>query len=113
MKLAIIGSRGFSDYKLLKGCVINSFPDVRIIVSGGAKGADQLGETLAKELCLPTEIYLPEWSRYGRSAGLIRNSLIIKNSDALIAFWDGSSPGTKKSIEICRRIKKKLIVVPY
>ena len=113
MKLAIIGSRSFSDYTLLKDHVINNFPDVRIIISGGAKGVDQLGEKLAKELCLSTEIYLPEWDRYGKSAGLIRNELIINNSDALIAFWDGASPGTKKSIEICRRIKKNLIVVPY
>lgn len=113
MKLAIIGSRSFSDYKLLKDHVINNFPDVRIIISGGAKGADQLGEKLAKELCLSTEIYFPEWKKYGRSAAPIRNEIIVKNSDAIIAFWDGASPGTKNSIKICRRIKKKLVVFTY
>lgn len=113
MKLAIIGSRGFSDYKLLKENVIIHFPELRAIVSGGAKGADQLGEMLANELGIPIEIYYPEWKRYGKLAGLIRNELIVKNSDSLIAFWDGSSKGTKKSIEVCQKVKKKMIIVRY
>jgi hypothetical protein len=111
MRLAIIGSRSFSDYELLKESVLKSFPNVLLIVSGGAKGADQLGEKLADELGLKTEIYLPDWARYGKGAGLVRNELIIKNSEGVIAFWDGLSKGTKKSIEISRSLKKKLVVV--
>ena len=111
MRLAIIGSRSFSDYELLKENVLKSFPNVLLIVSGGAKGADKLGEKLADELGLKTEIYLPNWARYGKGAGLVRNELIIKNSEGVIAFWDGLSKGTKKSIEISRSLKKKIVVV--
>lgn len=111
MRLAIIGSRSFSDYELLKENVLKSFPNVLLIVSGGAKGADKLGEKLADELGLKTEIYLPDWARYGKGAGLVRNELIIKNSEGVIAFWDGLSKGTKKSIEISRSLKKKIVVV--
>ena len=111
MKLAIVGSRSFSDYELLKESVLRSFPNVSLIVSGGAKGADKLGEKLADELGLKTEIYLPDWARYGKGAGLVRNELIIKNSEGVIAFWDGLSKGTKKSIEISRTLKKKIVVV--
>lgn len=111
MRLAIIGSRSFSDYELLKENVLKSFPNVLLIVSGGAKGADKLGEKLADELGLKTEIYLPNWARYGKGAGLVRNELIIKNSEGVIAFWDGLSKGTKKSIEISRNLKKKIVVV--
>lgn len=111
MRLAIIGSRSFSDYEVLKENVLKSFPNVLLIVSGGAKGADKLGEKLADELGLKTEIYLPDWARYGKGAGLVRNELIIKNSEGVIAFWDGLSKGTKKSIEISRSLKKKIVVV--
>lgn len=113
MKLAIVGSRDFSDYLLLKEKVLTNYPELSIIVSGGAKGADLLGEVLAKELGLPSEIYLPEWGKYGKLAGIIRNEQIVKNSDSVIAFWDGSSKGTKKSIEICRKLNKRLIIVLY
>jgi len=113
MKLAIVGSRSFSDYILLKESILKSFPGVTIVVSGGAKGADQLGQKFAEELQLKTEIYLPDWKRYGKGAGIVRNELIVKNSNAVIAFWDGVSKGTKKSIDISRNLGKKLIIIKF
>jgi len=113
MKLAIVGSRSFSDYALLKESILKSFPGVTIVVSGGAKGADQLGQKFAEELQLKTEIYLPDWKCYGKGAGIVRNELIVKNSHAVIAFWDGISKGTKKTIDISRNLGKRVIVVKF
>ena len=47
--------------------------------------------------------FLPEYSRYGRSAPLKRNLLIIDYSDLVIAFWDGKSRGTKYVIDHCEK----------
>ena len=57
-KLAIIGSRGFNDYDLLKS-ILNPYKDIiTLVVSGGAKGADSLGEMWANENNIKTKTYL-------------------------------------------------------
>lgn len=61
MKLIIVGSRDFVDYERLKRetdefIKINNFKDVKII-SGLAKGADNLGIQYAKENGYKIEIY--------------------------------------------------------
>jgi len=102
MKYAVIGSRSFRDYNRIK-TVLESFDAIDVIVSGGASGADILSERFAEEKNIPTEIYLPDWDRYGRSAGIIRNKSIIDACDIVIAFWDGRSKGTKNSIDLATK----------
>ena len=51
MKLAIVGSRTFNDYELLKDEVDKLLKKYNIteIVTGGARGADTLAEQYAKD----------------------------------------------------------------
>ncbi|MFW5872129.1 MAG: DUF2493 domain-containing protein [bacterium] len=113
MRLAIVGSRTFNDYQLLKekieclGIVINE------IVSGGAKGADTLGAEYAKENDIKLTVFLPDWEKHGRAAGFFRNRIIIDNCDMLIAFWDGQSKGTKHSIDLAKQKNKDCKVINY
>ena len=51
---------------------------------------------------LTAVIFPAEWKKYGKRAGYIRNHDIIKNSDHVVAFWDGKSRGTLHSIELAR-----------
>lgn len=73
-----------------------------IIVSGTARGADQLGERYAERRGYTVERCPADWENYGRSAGMARNKNMAARSDALIAFWDGKSPGTKNMINLAR-----------
>jgi predicted Rossmann fold nucleotide-binding protein DprA/Smf involved in DNA uptake len=45
MKVAVIGSRSFNDYEKLKDTL--SKISISLLVSGGANGADKLGEQYA------------------------------------------------------------------
>ncbi len=36
---------------------------------------------------------------------------IINASDVVLAFWDGSSKGTKHVIDNCRKINKRVVVI--
>ena len=110
MKLAIVGSRSFNNYNLLKD-TINKYDNIKLIISGGAIGADKLAEQYAKEYNIETKIYLPDWNKYGKKAGPIRNELIIKDCDIVIAFWDGESRGTLSSINIAKTLNKKLELI--
>lgn len=113
MKIGIIGSRSFDKYELVKDVMNEYINQVDIIVSGGAKGADTLGEVWAKENGKEILIFKPEWDKYGKKAGFIRNQDIVKNSDLVIAFWDGVSKGTKSSIDLCKKFGIKIKVINY
>jgi hypothetical protein len=112
MKVAVVGSRNFNDYEKLKQ-TLDQTPDITRIISGGAKGADALAEQWAKEKGIEIVVYKPDWAKYGRGAGVVRNRLIIEDCDYCIAFWDGVSNGTKSSIEHSKKMHKRLLVVRY
>lgn len=114
MKVAIVGSRGFDDYELLieKIDEIRNMYGISQIISGGANGADTLGEKYAREYEIPMWVIYPDWN-IGRHAGMLRNTDIVANADIVVAFWDGSSAGTKDSIRKAKRMNKHLIVVKY
>ena len=115
MKLAVVGSRGFNDYELLKSKLdaIHKRKPITLIVSGGAKGADKLSERWAKENNVETLIFIPDWNKFGKKAGFLRNEDIIKNSDAVVAFWDGISKGTQSSINLAEKYKKSCLTVRF
>lgn len=113
MNLAIVGSRDFDDYELVdKLCAhLVERCDINAIVSGGAKGADKLGERFARQYGLDMIVFKPDWQQFGKRAGYLRNVEIIEASNIVIAFWDGMSKGTKHSIDIATKANKLLIVV--
>lgn len=99
MRVAVIGSRGLQVNDLGK-----YLPDeVTEIISGGARGVDTSAREYAMEHGLKLTEYLPEYNKYGRSAPLKRNITIIENADLVLAFWDGSSRGTKYVIDNCKK----------
>lgn len=117
MKLAVIGSRTFNNYKLLCEKIDDlrqsrSY-DIDTIVSGGAKGADSLAITYAEDHNLLWEEYLPDWETWGKSAGFRRNQLIIDAADVVIAFWDGKSRGTAHSIGLAGKQNKPVLIIKF
>lgn len=111
MKIAIVGSRNFKDYDLLKDIMQGYEPSA--IVSGGATGADLLAEKYAKESGIKLVIFKPNWKRYGRAAGPMRNKKIVEASDMTVAFWDGKSRGTLSTITITKKAGKPVNVIRF
>ena len=112
MKLAIVGSRTFLDYEVLQKTLLEHFQlsEIESIISGGAIGTDTLAETFAHQHAIPMVVMKPDWARYGKRAGFLRNTQIIEAATHVIAFWDGASSGTKNSIETAKRLKRPLII---
>lgn len=118
--IIIAGGRNFNDYMLLKAkCdyylskLIQAGYTIEII-SGHARGADQLGERYAKEKGYKIITYIPNWE-IGKRAGYIRNENMAKHetSYALIAFWDKKSRGTKHMIGLAKEYGLHVKVVNY
>ena len=105
MKVAVIGSRG------LWVDIGKYLPDgVTKIISGGARGIDSAAEEYADKNGIAKEIFLPNYAKYAKRAPLIRNQEIVLNSDIVIAIWDGSTRGTKYTIDFAKRIGKQVKV---
>lgn len=116
MKLAIVGSRSFQDSALLEK-VLSEDPftgmSINTIVSGAAAGADTLAREYAKKHRLMLIEFPADWLNKGRYAGYLRNMDIIDAADVVLAFYDGTSKGTRHSMEITQQQKKLLYVVRY
>lgn len=106
MIICICGSRDFIDYERV--CAVLAITHIDKVISGGARGADKLGERYAKEHGIELQIIKPEWSKYGKSAGMMRNLLMANMADYIFAFWDGKSPGTKGMIDYCKSKNKPI-----
>lgn len=113
MKIIIAGGRDFSNRDMLHSYMSLIPPWVAIdeIVSGGAKGADALGEEWAKLNGKPCKVFPAEWNRLGKRAGPIRNAEMSVYANGLIAFWDGKSKGTSHMIEMMKAAGKWTYVV--
>jgi len=115
MKIIIAGGRDFNDFQMLcQKCdkILINCKDIQI-VSGGANGADRLGERYAAQKGYGIQQFLANWTKYGKSAGYIRNKEMADYADALIAFWDQKSKGTGHMINIAKKQNLLVRVVVY
>jgi hypothetical protein len=108
-KVAIIGSREWPDYEMVKDYVY-SLDEDDVVVSGGARGADQFAEIYARERGLTVLVLRADWDQHGRRAGLIRNHDIINECDRVVAFWDGRSTGTAHSLKLAKEAGKPALI---
>ena len=44
--------------------------------------------------------YPADWDRYGKAAGPMRNEKMAQNADALILFWNGTTPGSASMLRL-------------
>ena len=115
MKIIIAGSRDFFDYGLLKkkcDSLLKGESNIEI-VSGGATGADQLGERYAAEKDYKLQRFPADWKTYGRAAGHIRNKKMADYAESLILFWDGKSPGSGSMLKAAKKKKLKINIVKF
>ncbi len=106
MKVAVVGSRTIMRIKLE-----DYLPaETEEIVSGGARGVDTCAAIYARANGIPLKEFLPEYDLYGKAAPLVRNDLIVEYADMVLAFWDGSSTGTRYVVRRCRQLEKPVKV---
>ena len=111
MKVIIAGSRTFTDYQFL--CQVLAPDRYRItqVITGGARGADQLGYRWAWKHAVKHQLFRADWERFGKSAGVRRNYQMAQAGDMLLAFWDGRSAGTQHMISCMQQLGKPVVVI--
>ena len=112
-RIVIAGCRNYTNYeeaeKYIDFCVSKLCKQhTLVILSGGYRGADALGEQYAIAHGYAIERYPADWATLGKAAGPIRNRKMAEAADYIICFWDEKSKGTKSMIDCARKAKKPI-----
>jgi len=110
MKVVIAGGRDLHpSYRELRNIIKLSGFSISYIISGMASGVDTVGWNYAGEYWIPRLPFPADWS-LGRKAGHLRNKEMAEAGDALIAIWDGKSPGTRNMINQMKKLGKPVYI---
>lgn len=117
MKLIVAGSRDIVDQIFIESVLdgIRIHRNIESVVCGMARGPDTIGKEWAIKHSIHVDYFPADWENHKQAAGPIRNSKMAEYADALIAFWDGKSSGTRDMIKKMEKLNKevRVIVMPF
>lgn len=119
MKLCILGSRSIDKAEFVFPVIEKFIKDHTTgkitIISGGAKGVDQLSKKYAETHGLDFVEFLPyhllDKVPFSSKYFFIRNKQMIDNADKVLVFWDGKSKGTEYGIKYSQKIAIPVMVI--
>ncbi len=111
MKLIIAGAHTFTDYQRLCQVLAPDRHRITQVLTGGARGAEQLGYRWAWRHVVKHQLFRAEWERFGKAAGVRRNHQLAQAGDVLVVFGDGQAPGTAHLIQCMQERGKPVVVV--
>lgn len=120
MRILVCGDRDWTDHCIIQAVVNGFIPawlqamdpessvEDQIVIHGDARGADTIAGRFARRHPALIEVAYPaDWDSYGRSAGPIRNTQMLKEGmpDVVLAFHDDikSSKGTAHMVRIAKK----------
>jgi hypothetical protein len=99
VRVGIVGSRHFADPARVTDYV-RALPPGASVVTGSASGVDAAATRAAREKGIPVQVMpasFEELADAGKAAA--RNQRLVDACDVLVAFWDGSSRGTRATVD--------------
>jgi len=99
VKVAIVGSRRYSEPSRVTEYV-NALPPKASIITGSASGVDAAATRAARAKGIPVQVIPASFEELANvSMSAARNQRLIDACDVLVAFWDGTSTGTRVTID--------------
>lgn len=86
MRILICGDRNWHDGVAIREILAKFLPDV--VIEGEARGADTFARLSAESMGITVEKYPADWNTYGKAAGPIRNSQMLREGkpDVIVGF---------------------------
>ena len=104
-RLIVAGSRTFTDYARMEkdldrllSVKVSEGETIVIVIGACPRGADALAARYAAARGLELREFPANWEKWKKLAGPIRNRHMAEFGHALVAYWDGRSPGTADMI---------------
>jgi len=120
MKICIIGSRSIDKAEfvipILDRFIKDHVVGTPVILSGGAKGVDQITKSYAKANNINLVEFLPyhlidNRTPFSSKYFFLRNKQMIDNADKVLIIWDTRSKGTEYGIKYAQKIKVPVMVI--
>lgn len=112
MRILICGDRNWHDGAAIREVLAKFLPDV--VVEGEARGADTLARLSAESMGIEVLRFPADWQKYGRAAGPIRNSQMLKegNPDIVVGFHYkiDESKGTRDMLTRAKKAGKATFI---
>jgi hypothetical protein len=108
MRVLVFGGRHFNDRQVLYTLLDylhNIGQPITWLIHGGARGADQLGESWAMSRGVQTQCFLPQWNKYGAGAGPRRNERMLLEGRPEVGVAMPGGPGTADMTARCKRVE--------
>ena len=99
MKVGIVGSRHYKEpARVIE--YVRSLPPRASIITGSASGVDAAATKAARENGIAVQVMPASFEEMAdASKAAARNQRLVDACDVLVAFWDGSSKGTRATVE--------------
>lgn len=120
MKICIIGSRSIDKAEFVIPIIDRFIKDhvvgTPVILSGGAKGVDQITKSYAKVNNINLVEFLPyhlidNRTPFSSKYFFLRNKQMIDNADKVLIIWDTRSKGTEYGIKYAQKIKVPVMII--
>jgi len=99
VRVAIVGSRRYSEPGRVTEYV-NALPPKASIITGSASGVDAAATKAARAKGIPVHVIPASFEELANaSMSAARNQRLVDSCDVLVAFWDGTSKGTRATID--------------
>lgn len=114
LKVSVSGGREFADEALFYATMdaINNKVGIDMVISGGARGADELAYRYAIKRGITFVCHPPKPEDGFPRAYFRRNIRIVEHGDILVAFPTKESKGTYHAIRTAKKFGKKVINAP-
>lgn len=102
ISVLVCGSRSIDDEEIVTQAIYGSPWTPSTIIHGGADGVDHHADQYALDYGISRDVHpVPDWAweKVGKKAGPMRNGYMVEQADAVVAVWDGESPGTKDTMK--------------
>jgi hypothetical protein len=112
--LLVSGSREITNAQWCSKCINDALVDwnltprdLAFVVNGNARGVDKHALVWARDHGVKVQLFEPDWNKYGKKAGILRNDEMLALATHVITLWDGKSPGTAHVIRRAKETQKE------
>lgn len=105
-RILVTGSRDWEDASAIRLVLANYARrgGFATLISGHARGADQIAETIWENWGLAVERHPADWTQFGKRAGFVRNAEMVNlGADVCLAFIRNGSKGATHTADLAER----------
>lgn len=116
MRYGVIGQDNINGWPFENVDYVNASLDtvtgITAINSGGRHGPEWWAAAWGELHKLPVQTFAPDFPAFKSEAWIKRDHAMLRQSDALIAFWDGREEYILRTIRLALSARKPVIIFP-